>query len=263
MVYTGKPSGIMETMLVTHTASARDFFSGLLLAAAFLGPLGAATAQPAAAPAAPAPAGRASDAAARDVAAAVQSFYDQTRDVSATFFQTYVNKLYARTDRSKGHVVFKKPGKMRWDYDQPNGKVIVAGSGRLLIYEPPEQAGESGQVLEQPFSDADLPQAMAFLMGTGKLEDDFTFRLLDAAKEGYPSGQVLELTPRKPNPHFERLLFYVESTPALRGLVRRLLIVDESGNRNRFDFSGFKFNSGVPESSFQWKPPATARRVQL
>src|SRR5262245_39755070 len=31
------------------------------------------------------------------VAAAVQAFYDQTHDLSATFFQTYVNKLYQRT----------------------------------------------------------------------------------------------------------------------------------------------------------------------
>jgi outer membrane lipoprotein-sorting protein len=59
------------------------------------------------------------------------------------------------------------------------------------------------------------------------------------------------------------LLFFVETTPQLRGLVRRLLIVDGSGNRNRFDFSGFKFNSGVPESSFNWKPPADARRVHM
>ncbi len=213
-------------------------------------------------PAAPTPHAGSSDAAARQVAASVQSFYDQTRDLTATFFQTYVNKLYDRTDRSQGHVVFKKPGKMRWDYDKPNGKVIVAGSGRLLVYEPGEE-GEKGQVLEQSFSDADLPQAMAFLMGTGKLEDDFTFRLLDAAREGYPAGQVLELSPRKPNPHFDRLLFYVESTPALRGLVRRLLIVDGSGNRNRFDFSGFKFNTGVTEASFNWKPPADARRVHM
>ena len=69
----------------------------------------------------------------RAVAAAVQSFYDQTTDVSASFHQTYVNRLYKRTDRSKGKVVFKKPGKMRWDYAKPNGKVIVAGSGTRIM----------------------------------------------------------------------------------------------------------------------------------
>jgi outer membrane lipoprotein carrier protein len=151
---------------------------------------------------------------------------------------------------------------MRWDYAKPNGKVIVAGGGKLLVYEPGDE-GEPGQVLEQGFKDSDLPQAMAFLMGTGRLETDFTFRLLDSAREGYPSGQVLELWPRKPNPHFERMVFYVESTPALRGLVRRLLIIDASGNRNRFDFSAFKFNTSVPEATFEWRPPAGVRQVHL
>jgi outer membrane lipoprotein-sorting protein len=41
------------------------------------------------------------------------------------------------------------------------------------------------------------------------------------------------------------------------------VIVDASGNRNRFDFSGFKFNGGTPESAFEWKAPAEARRVHL
>ena len=181
---------------------------------------------------------------ARAVAAAVQAFYDQTSDVSAAFFQTYANKLYGRTDRSQGRVVFKKPGMMRWDYAQPNGKVIVSNGKRLVIFEPGDE-GETGQVVEQEITAAQLPQAMAFLMGTGRLEESFTFRRLDAAREGFPTGDVLELRPKQPTPQYERIVFYVERTPALRGLVRRLLIVDASGNRNRFDFSQLKFNSGV------------------
>jgi outer membrane lipoprotein carrier protein len=192
----------------------------------------------------------------------VQSFYDQTTDVSASFFQTYVNKLYGRTDRSKGQVVFKKPGKMRWDYAKPNGKVIVADGQRLLIYEPGE-ADEPAQVIEQAVTQAQLPQAMSFLMGVGRLENDFTFRLLDAAKQGGGGTDVLELTPKRPSGHFVRLLFYVEKRAELRGLVRRLLIIDAEGNRNRFDFSGLKFNGKVGDETFRWQPPAGTRRVKM
>jgi outer membrane lipoprotein carrier protein len=195
------------------------------------------------------------------VAAAVQSFYDQTHDLSAEFFQTYVNKLYQRTDRSKGHVVFKKPGMMRWDYAHPNGKVIVSDGRKLVVYEPGED-GDKGQVIEQQISNAQLPQALAFLMGTGRLQDDFTFRVLDAAREGYAAGDVLELRPKHPTPHFVRLVFYVERTPALRGLVRRLLIIDGDGNRNRFDFSAIKLNSSSAQK-FDFKPPAGTRHVTM
>jgi outer membrane lipoprotein carrier protein len=214
-------------------------------------------------PAADTPTPSANSDAARQIAATVQSFYDQTKDLSASFFQTYVNKVYDRTDRSQGKVIFKKPGRMRWDYAKPNGKIIVAAGGKFTLFEPGDEPGDQGQVIEQNFNQSDLPQAMAFLMGTGKLADDFDFHLLDAAREGYPNGQVLELKPRKPNPHFERLLFYVETNPSLRGLVRRLVIIDATGNRNRFDFSEFKFNTGTPDSTFTWKPPANARRVHM
>jgi outer membrane lipoprotein carrier protein len=196
------------------------------------------------------------------VAAAVQAFYDQTHDISATFFQTYVNKLYQRTDRSKGKVVFKKPGMMRWDYAQPNGKVIVSNGKKLVVYEPGEQ-GERGQVIEQQISSAQLPQALAFLMGTGRLQDDFTFRMLDAKHEGYNAGDVLELKPKRPTAHFTRLLFYVERTPALRGLVRRLLIIDSEGNRNRFDFSAIKLNGTAVAKQFDFTPPAGTRKVAM
>jgi len=208
------------------------------------------------------PAAPSAESDARLVAAAVQSFYEQTKDVSASFYQTYVNKLYQRTDRSSGRVVFKKPGKMRWDYDKPNGKVIVSNGSKLLVFEPGDD-GEKGQVVEQQIEQAQLPQAMSFLMGTGRLEDDFTFRLLDAQSEGYASGHVLELKPKQATPQYDRIVFYVERTPALRGLVRRLLIVDASGNRNRFDFSALKFNSSVGEQVFGWRPPEGTRRVQM
>ncbi len=196
------------------------------------------------------------------VAASVQSFYDQTTDVRASFYQTYVHKLYKRTDRSKGTVVFKKPGKMRWDYAKPNGKVIVSNGKRLTIYEPGDE-GDKGQVIDKAITQDQLPQAMAFLMGTGRLEEDFTFRLLDAKKQGYARGHVLELRPKEPTPHYDRLLFYVEKSDALKGLVRRLLIIDRDGNRNRFDFSKLKFNTKVTERSFNWKPPAGTRRVNM
>jgi outer membrane lipoprotein carrier protein len=239
---------------VWHCATAR-WMCLLLCAGSSMRGGSEALAQEPAAPTAPDPA--------RIALSAVQTFYDQTRDVSADFFQTYVNKLYDRTDRSRGHVVFKKPGKMRWDYAKPNGKVIVANAGKLTVFEPGDEPGDKGQVLEQNFAQADLPQAMAFLLGTGKLSDDFNARLLDATKEGFASGQVLELRAKKPNAHFDRLLFYVETAAALRGLVRRLVIVDGSGNRNRFDFSALKFNSGTPENTFEWRAPADARRVHF
>src|SRR5690606_36814800 len=124
---------------------------------------------------------------------------------------------------------------MRWDYAAPNGKVIVSASKRLLAYVPGE-GDEPGLVFERAISDSELPQALAFLTGTGRLEDDFTFRLLDATAQGFRGGYVLELLPKRESPHYERILFYVDAEPKRAGLVHRVLIIDSAGNRNRFDF---------------------------
>jgi outer membrane lipoprotein carrier protein len=198
---------------------------------------------------------------AESVAATVQAFYDQTKAVEATFHQTYYNRLYDKLDKSSGKVQFQKPGKMRWDYAAPNGKIIVSNGKRLLIYEPGED-GDKGQVFERALGESELPQALAFLTGTGKLADDFSFRLLDAKQQGFASGYVLELMPKKESPHYERILFYVDREASRAGLVHRVLIVDASGNRNRFDFQQLKFNRVLDKKAFDWQPPAGARRIQ-
>jgi outer membrane lipoprotein carrier protein len=196
----------------------------------------------------------------QSVAAAVQAFYDQTRSVEAEFYQTYYNRIYDKYDRSQGGVKFQKPGRMRWDYGAPNGKVIVSDGKRLVIYEPGEES-EPGQVFERAISDSELPQALAFLTGTGKLSDDFTFRLLDAAAQGFPAGYVLELLPKKPSPHYERILFFVDGDAKRTGLVHRVLIVDSAGNRNRIDFKAPRFNRNFDAKTFAWQAPKNARKV--
>jgi len=199
---------------------------------------------------------------ARTVAGAVQSFYNQTKGVQARFQQTYYHKLYDRRDRSQGRVIFAKPGKMRWNYAEPNGKVITSDGEQLLMYEPGDE-GERGQCFQRRMNEHQLPQAFSFLTGTGRLEQDFTFRLLNARRQGYNEGYVLELRPREPSPHYDRILFYVmrrEGRPS--GVVRRVLIVDPSGNRNRFDFSNMEWNPRLSDSTFRYRPPGGIRCVR-
>lgn len=196
------------------------------------------------------------------VAASVQTFYERTKSLRTRFHQTYFHRIYERYDRSEGRVVFSKPGKMRWDYDRPNGKVIVSDGRRLLVYEPGE-GREPGQLFEQELSENQLPQVFAFLTGTARLEESFAFRLLDPRRQGFEAGYVLELRPRQATPNYERILFFVakqEGRPI--GVVRRVLIVDSAGNRNRFDFSEMSFNADAADSTFRFAPPANTRRVQ-
>jgi outer membrane lipoprotein carrier protein len=203
---------------------------------------------------------------AEEVLSRVQSFYDQTTTVQARFRQSYYLKLYDRRESSTGRVVFSKPGKMRWDYDSPNGKVIVSDGDRLLVYEPPAEGESEGQGFESRVDQNELPSAFSFLTGAGRLGEQFRARLLDAETSGFTEGYALELWPRESSPHYDRLVFYVRMVSGEgeteAGVVQRVLIIDAAGNRNRFDFAELRFNRNVPSSTFAYRFPSGTRRIR-
>lgn len=194
----------------------------------------------------------------------VQNFYEQTKSLQANFKQTRYTRLYDRYDRAEGKVVFKKPGKMRWDYGKPNGQVFVTRRDKLLIYQPPEAGEKQGQLIERALGDDQLPAAFSFLTGGGNLEKDFDVRLLEHDNANFQGGYVLQLVPRKPNPNYEQLVFYVralKSGTKQAAVVQRVLIIDAEGNRNRFDFSNIRFNRDVPDRRFEFRVPKGTQKI--
>lgn len=182
-----------------------------------------------------------------EVAARIQGFYDRTTDFQANFVQLSRNRLYGEERRS-GRVMFSKPGRMRWNYDAPNGDIIVSDGTTLWAYQADER-----QAIQQNMGQSQLPTAITFLAGTGRITDSFTFRLLDANQFRFPNGYVLELRPTTPQPTYERIVFYVDRASFQ---VVRTAVIDAQGNQNRFDFSNPQVNLNIPLSTFRWSPPA-------
>jgi outer membrane lipoprotein carrier protein len=182
-----------------------------------------------------------------EVAQRIQGFYDRTTDFSARFVQVSRNRLYGE-ERRNGRVMFSKPGRMRWNYDAPNGDIIVSDGTTLWAYQADER-----QAIQQNMGQSQLPTAITFLAGTGRITDSFTFRLLDANQFRFPNGYVLELRPTTPQPTYERIVFYVDRASFQ---VVRTAVIDAQGNQNRFDFSEPQVNTNIPLSTFRWSPPA-------
>ncbi|HKQ71212.1 MAG TPA: outer membrane lipoprotein carrier protein LolA [Polyangiaceae bacterium] len=192
---------------------------------------------------------------AKAVADRVQAFYDQTRTFQADFSQHYVIRVHQDSPKdSKGRVVFQKPGKMSWKYDQPNGNRVVSDGQELKVYEQ-----ENQQVFVQQVQKSQFPAALSFLMGQGQLTSSFTLRLLNARDMHFESGFVLEGVPTAPTPAYQKVLLYVDGDTAQ---VRRVLILDAQGNKNRFDFENAVVNTPVPASEFTFTPPAGTQIVK-
>ena len=184
----------------------------------------------------------------------VQGFYDSTKTFKAKFDQTFTIKVQNAKKVSSGKVTFEKPGKMSWVYDAPNGNRVVSDGTTIKVYEK-----ENEQMFETAVKGSQYPAALAFLMGKGQLIKDFSLRLLDPAQMKFENGYVLEGTPKEATPAYQKILLYDDAQTAQ---VRRVLILDAQGNRNRFDFSAPVVNQPVPKTEFEFSPPPGTKVIK-
>jgi outer membrane lipoprotein carrier protein len=68
----------------------------------------------------------------------------------------------------------------------------------------------------------------------------------------FPGGAVLVGTPKQSTPGYSKVLFYVDTATSQ---VRRVMVIDGQGNRNRFDFVNPKINQPVGPNQFKFTPP--------
>jgi outer membrane lipoprotein carrier protein len=221
-----------------------------LLAALLLSGTAAAADPPVATAVAPAAAGCLPATPTADQAVTcVQKVYDASQTFSSEFSQKFWVKAYNQEKTSHGHVTFAKPGKMHWAYDdaQSNGNRVVSDGQIIKVYE-----ANNKQMYEQPVDKSQYPAALSFLTGTGKLGDAFTFEVKTGEEMKFPGGLVLVGTPKQTTAAYSKVLFYVDQGTAQ---VRRVMIIDGQGNRNRFDFDDPKVNVPAAPELFKYTPP--------
>lgn len=204
-------------------------------------------------PAAAQPKAEASGPAADQIAERIQAFYDKTLTFHAEFKQRYWIKAYDTKKDSRGSVTFEKPGKMSWRYSN-NGNRVVSDGKTLKIYEE-----ENKQMYEQSVDKSQYPAALSFLLGGGKLKKEFKFRKLDAKRAKFDGGYVLLGEPKSPTPAYQKLVMYVDKQTSQ---VRRVMLIDAQGNRNRFDFIKPVVNKKPAQGEFQFQPPRGTKIVK-
>ena len=187
------------------------------------------------------------------VVARVQSRYDQAKDFQAHFTQTYSRSVVGRVSVSAGQVHFKKPGRMRWDYDKPEARMFLSNGQFLWLYEPEEK-----QAFKQDLKTSQLPGALAFLMGRGRIADEFEVTWSNDTRFGRPDDYRLSLRPKQPQSTYKSIVFVVDASDFS---VRESVLVDQQGNANHFVFSELKINAKVSDEVFRWSPPAGVRVI--
>lgn len=183
-----------------------------------------------------------------DLAQAMQKKYASVRDFSTDFTHTYRGGVLKKQIVEKGHLLIKKPGKMRWDYTVPEVKQFVSDGVKVYSYIPADKQVMVGTV---PQDDSASTPAL-FLTGKGDLTRDFTASAGEVPA-GSPAGvRALKLVPRKPQPDYDWLVLLVEpGSLTLRGMVTS----DTQGGQSVFSFTSLKENVGLADNDFTFKMP--------
>jgi len=188
------------------------------------------------------------------VVAEVQKRYDGAADFRARFTQTLTSSALGRKTNSAGEVMFKKPGRMRWDYEKPEkSSYITDGGGVLWLHEPDDK-----QAFKQKLESSQLPAALSFLTGKGKLATEFDIAFAGKSTYGSPGDYLLSLSPKASQAQVKSILFVVDPRTFD---VRESVITDGQGNVNDLVFADIRVNTRVPDALFKFTPPAGTRVI--
>lgn len=176
----------------------------------------------------------------------LQARYDETRAFKAQFVQEMKVASLGVSDRAEGTVVFKKPGKMRWDFQTPKAQQIISDGSTLWISQP-----EDRQVLKAPFKGAFVSTTpVSFLLGVGRITDEF--RPEDDARGCTATHLYVRLASKK-SEDIGALSFGVDR--ATYDIVEAA-VTDPLGNVTTLGFFQIERNVDVPDSTFEFVVPA-------
>ena len=191
---------------------------------------------------------RPADQSAVELARTLQQKYDGVKDFSTDFAHVYRGGLLKKQLVEKGRLLIKRPGKMRWEYTEPEEKLFVSDGVKLYSYIPQDKQVIVSSV---PPDDA-APAPALFLAGKGNLMRDFAVSFDETATAVPTGARALKLVPKAPQPDYDWLVLLVDpSTLLLRGLVT----TDAQGGTSRFSFSNLKENVGLADKAFTFKIP--------
>lgn len=178
---------------------------------------------------------------AKELAAKVDAHYNHLHSLTAHFSERYRGMGIDRTEA--GTLTLSKPGKMRWAYDAPSGKIFVLDGKNAVSYTP----GDS-QALRTPAKQLDdLRSPLRFLLGHTEIAKELDGLTLTLVSGGYTLSGV----PKGMQQTVQSIGITVDAAGQILGM--RMVQVD--GAETSFAFTDIRENVATPDSEFEFTPP--------
>jgi outer membrane lipoprotein carrier protein len=179
----------------------------------------------------------------------VEHRYNRAQTLSVYFTETYT--IGGRKHRPEsGQLLLRKPGRMRWIYSEPAGKLFVSDGHNVYLYTANDNRVEQSKLK----ASEDMRAPLAFLLGKLDMKKEFrsfetkpaqngTYLLAEAKNDRVPYGKVQMLIGQG----YE---------------IKELTVDGRDGSVLHFSFRDEAVNPSIAESEFHFVPPPGADVVQ-
>lgn len=171
---------------------------------------------------------------------------------TANFMQQSTIRALQLTDFAEGRLTMVYPGKMRWEYLQPEQQLIIANNTQLWVYRPADNQVMTGD----PRSFFSIGKGASFLSDITTLRKNFKASFPDSAMSG---DYRLKLTPLTQHPDIAEILLTITRADFN---IYQISTINHYGDTTDIELFDIKFT--VPdESNFKFTVPSGVDVVRL
>jgi outer membrane lipoprotein carrier protein len=179
----------------------------------------------------------------------VENRYNRAQSLQVVFHESYSAPQRPKRTES-GTLRLRKPGRMRWDYTDPAGKLFLSDGKNVFLYSPANNEVEKFKMKES--EDMHIP--LAFLLGKLNFDKEF---------QGFESRQLEGLTWIAAKPKSDNLPYTkVEFAIATDFQIRRVVVTGYDRSVTDFTFDDEKVNPTVDSKIFRFQLPAGAKLIE-
>jgi outer membrane lipoprotein carrier protein len=171
----------------------------------------------------------------------VEDHYNHTQSLRVAFTETLTQRGRKHTDT--GELFLRKPGRMRWQYTSPAGKLFISDGKFTYLFLPAEN-----RALRTPFRETeDVRAPLAFLLGKLNFQNDFReFR-------SQPDHENVFITaiPKSDKLPYSEVTFLISPD----SVIHWLSVKEQDNSTLDYGFQSEKTNPPIADSLFHFVPP--------
>ncbi|UTA49578.1 outer membrane lipoprotein chaperone LolA [Simiduia sp. 21SJ11W-1] len=171
------------------------------------------------------------------------------RSAEGNFEQSLQDAKGNALQASEGQFAVKKPGKFKWLTQTPFPQTLVSNGQQLWLYDPDLEQASVSKISEK------MAQTPAVLLSgdSAKIASQYDVSKLESNNQ----QSAFQLISRSNTADFKRIEAHFKGETLVA-----MVLFDKAGNVTKFSFSQVALNTELPDSHFEFAPPAGTDIIQ-